>query len=135
VRLGTERANDEQREAILSAIEQLADPTADHDDPFERFHSLGDLFLDAAGNMVLKLVMRGLHTHLLDRIGPPPHVLDVSPPAALRVPPLRLLAGAVRNSDGSAAAEAVHELTVAMRGHIAATLSAAHAAKGGGGET
>jgi GntR family transcriptional repressor for pyruvate dehydrogenase complex len=134
VRLGTERANDEQREAILTAIEVLADPALGHADYFERFHSIGDLFLDAAGNMVLKLVRRGLHTHLLDSIGPPP-AIDVSPPAALRVPPLRLLAGAVRESDGSAAADAVHELTVAMRGHIAATLSAAHAATAKGGGT
>lgn len=132
VRLGTERANDEQREAILAAIEQLANPALGHVDHFERFHRLGDLFLEAAGNMVLKLVRRGLHTHLLDGIGQR-NGLDVPPPAALRGPPLRLLADAVRTRDGAAATEAAHELTIAMRGHIAETLSAAHSAIGEGG--
>ena len=131
-RLGTERATERQRETILAAIEQLADPTLGHEDQFERLHDLGDLFLEAAGNMVLKLVRRGLHTQLLNRIERR-HSFEVSPPAALRVPPLRLLADAVRAVDGAAATEASHELTVALRGHVAATLSAAHAAAGDGG--
>jgi GntR family transcriptional repressor for pyruvate dehydrogenase complex len=130
-RLGTERANDQQRETILAAIEQLANPKLGYDQ-FARFHDLGDLFLEAAGNMVLKLVRRGLHTQLLSSVEER-HTLEVSPPAALRVPPLRRLAEAVRERDGAEATEAAYELTVAVRGHVAATLSAAHAAAGNGG--
>ncbi len=123
-RLGTERATDEQRDAILLSIERLADPESEGDDPFERFHELGDRFLEASGNMVLKLVRRGLHTHLIERI-PHSHDAEMSPPVALRAPPLRNMSEAVRRRDGAAAAEAAHELTIAVRGHIAATLRAA----------
>jgi DNA-binding FadR family transcriptional regulator len=130
-RAGTERADDAQRDAILLAIERLSDTRLGHESHFERLHDLGDRFLEAADNIVLKLVHRGLHAQLIDRIH---HDIEVSPPAALRLPPLRLLAAAVRERNGTAAAEAAHELTVVVRRHIAETLSAVHGASSAGGE-
>lgn len=122
-RFGTERATGEQRERILAHIERLSDPALDPELQFDGFHELGDLFLEASGNIVLKLVRNGLNTHLIERIRR--GNLDVPPPASLRMQPLRHMTEAVRAGDGAAAAEAAHEFTVALRGHVTATLAAA----------
>lgn len=132
-RFGTERASDEQCEVILAQIDRLSDPALDPELQFDGFHELGDLFLEASGNIVLKLVRKGLNTHLIQRIRQ--GELEVPPPASLRMEPLREMADAVRRRDGGAAAEAAHKFSVALRGHVNATLSAARAATKTGDRT
>jgi GntR family transcriptional repressor for pyruvate dehydrogenase complex len=125
-RLGTERATAEQRSAIQAQIERLCQPELQIQELVEQFHRLSDLFVEATGNLVLRLVRKGLTTHMVD---PSTDVRLRFPPApALRIPPLRKLARAVDEHDGTAAAEAIHDLTTAFRRNLNEVLTAARAA-------
>ena len=125
-RLGTERASREQRAAIQAQIERLCEPDLQLPELIEHFHCLSDLFVEATGNLVLRLVRKGLTTHMVD---PSTDTrLRFPPPSALRIPPLRKLARAVDAHDGHAAAEAIHDLTTAFRRNLNQVLTEARAA-------
>ena len=125
-RLGTERATSEQRGTIQDQIEQLCQPDLELSELIEHFHRLSDLFVEATGNLVLRLVRKGLTTQMVD-----PRTdtrLRILPPSALRIPPLRKLSRAVDAQDGNAAAEAIHDLTNAFRRNLNQVLTEARAA-------
>jgi GntR family transcriptional repressor for pyruvate dehydrogenase complex len=125
-RLGTERATEEQRRAIHDQIERLCQPELQTAELVENFHRLSDLFIEAAGNMVLALVRKRLVAHMIDPSSD--ERLRFPPAPALRVPLLRKLGRAVDDQDGSAAAEAIHDLTTAIRRNLHEVLTAARAA-------
>ena len=125
-RLGTERASPKQRAAIQDQIERLCDPELELLELIENFHGLSDLFVEATGNLVLRLVRQGLTTQMID-----PRTdtrLRILPPSAMRIPPLRKLSRAVDAKDGSAAADAIQDLTNAFRRNLNQVLTEARAA-------
>lgn len=113
-RLGTERANDEQREKLLALLEN-----ARGDLPREEFiatmHAFGDICVEASNNLVLRLVRRGVKTDFIMRFARN-RPEGVEP---LRTDPMHFerLAEAIVRRDGAAAAEAVLELTKEVRQH------------------
>lgn len=122
-RLCAERASEEQRAAIRVLLGKLSEPDLDASEEVLLVHELGDRMVDGTGNMVLKLVRRGVMTHVLDKIGRA-H-LEIPRPARLRVPLVRKVAEAIEARDGRAASEAVYELTLAIRRHSLEALGAA----------
>jgi GntR family transcriptional repressor for pyruvate dehydrogenase complex len=113
-RFAAERATDEQRREIrelLSTIEEAESP----DEQMLLMQNVVDLFVDAADNLVLKLVRRGLRTRFLERLES--HGVPAPPPDWPRTPNFRELARAIEARDGAAASEAVFELSVAIRQH------------------
>ena len=132
-RLGVERAGEEARAAILAVLARLREPGLESGKQFEMLHDLGDQLIDASGNLVLKLVRRGVNTHFMERL--PGHDRRRPPPEALRIALILELAAAVETCDGAAAAEVIHRLSAAMRSETVAALAAERSdrvAMGGG---
>jgi GntR family transcriptional repressor for pyruvate dehydrogenase complex len=127
-RLATERADDEQRAEIMALIEEIRSDESDHP---SRVHDLGDLFVEASGNFVMRLMRRSMRTQFMERLEPA--VLVDAPPAQLRTPHIERIGRAVEARDGSAAAEAVLELTRAVRAHTVAALTAKREARSAAG--
>jgi GntR family transcriptional repressor for pyruvate dehydrogenase complex len=119
-RLCAERANDEQREAIHALLAEIARPEFDAYERIQLVHQLGDVFVEASGNMVLKLVRRGVRTQFIEQMEENrPQVLA---PLLLGEPHLESLGKAIEAADGAAAAEAIHELSLAIRRHALETI-------------
>jgi GntR family transcriptional repressor for pyruvate dehydrogenase complex len=113
-RLAAERADDEQRRKIGELIKQLED-TEPADEQVKLIHELGDHMVEAAGNLVLTLVRRGVKTHFLERLEP--LGLPAPPPDWPGSANFRELAKAIEERDGPAASEAVYRLSLAIRRH------------------
>ncbi len=121
-RLAAERADDEQRARVAAILAQLT-----HDDlpvleEHERIQELSELFVEASQNMIFALVRRGLHTEFIERIEN--HKTLLRPPDAERAPLLGAIAKAMAERDGPAAANAVYDLTRAVRIQAVAILEA-----------
>jgi len=124
-RLAAERADDEQRAKILELIERLASQEfSDFHEHFRLVQQLGDRFVEAADNLVLRIVRGGLKTNFFEKIqSKMPH----DPPSlAMRAPHFRRIASAIEARDGAAASEAVLELTRMAQRHALETLHASH---------
>lgn len=113
-RLCAERASDEQRAAIRKLLAR-AGSELPAQERIALLHELGDLFVEASGNLVLKLVRRGVTTDFIDRLDARrPHLLAPFSPNELH---FQNLTDAIDSRDGPAAAEAVLELTLEIRRH------------------
>lgn len=125
-RLGVARANAPQRSRTASILTRLEDPQLDHDARYAHLQELGDVLVDASGNLVLKLVRRGLQTEaVLDRLlRLREHAVDLAEPPPLDPKLLRQIRDAVAERDGDAASDAVQHLTLALRRFARETLGA-----------
>lgn len=113
-RLCAERASEEQREEIRKLLARARSelPTQER---IELMHELGDLFVEASENLVLKLVRRGVTTNFIDQLNARrPHLLAPYSPSEQH---FQKLADAIDARAGAAAADAVHELTLELRRH------------------
>ena len=121
-RLAAERATDEQRVGIRELLQHLATDASAVEDRVRLIHELGDLFVEASENLVLRLVRRGLKTQFMERLDRPDIQATVA--RSLRPAHFRKVARAIDMRDGSAASDAVYELTVALRRHALETITA-----------
>jgi DNA-binding FadR family transcriptional regulator len=133
-RIGTQRANEEQRAAMVSLLTQMIEAPDAEERRSELFRELGQSFVDASGNLVLTLVHHGLRTRYSDYVLPDDNRVPV--PLALIEAPLLRLKQAITSQDGANASEALLELTHTIRMHIRERLEedrrlAADAARGG----
>jgi DNA-binding FadR family transcriptional regulator len=125
-RLGVTRANSAQRSRAASILTRLEDSRLDPDARHVHLQQLGDVFVEASGNLVLQLVRRGLQTEaVLDRLlRLREHASDCAEPPPFDRSLLRRIRDAVAERDGEAASEAVQELTLALRRFARETLGA-----------
>ncbi len=118
-RLCAQRASDEQRVEIRKLLAR-ARSELPAEERVALMHQLGDLFVEASGNLVLKLVRRGVRTSFVERLDARrPHLLAPFTPSELH---FRNLARAIDSRDGPAAADAVLELTLEIRNHTIAAI-------------
>jgi DNA-binding FadR family transcriptional regulator len=122
-RLAAERASDEQRRAIAVLLEEL-ECTKPAEEQVRLIQKLGDHFVEAADNLVLKLVRRGVKTRFMERLEPR---LVSRPSEWPRTLHFRELARAIEERDGSAASEAVYGISLAIKRHALETIQAERA--------
>lgn len=113
-RLGTERANEEQRARMLSILKTMMETEPEEYDRAELVTELSDCLVEASGNMVLRLMRRGLSTNV-DLMSVANDAFRVSPAQAEVEPLLWRLSHAIENSDGATASEAVYRLSCLLR--------------------
>jgi DNA-binding FadR family transcriptional regulator len=125
-RLGVARADSAQRSRAASILTRLEDPGIDPDARYAQLQELGDVFVEASGNLVLHLVRRGLQTDaVLERLLQiREHAIDFAEPPPLDPTLLRRIRDAVAERDGDAAGDAVQSLTLALRRFARETLGA-----------
>ena len=123
-RLAAERATDEQRRSIRELHERI-EQTESREEEIALIHQVGDEMVDAADNMILKLVRRGVRTRFLDRLEP--LGLPVMPPGSARVTALHELARAFEARDGAAASEAIYQMSAAIGQHALDVIKAERA--------
>jgi GntR family transcriptional repressor for pyruvate dehydrogenase complex len=126
-RLCAERASVEQRAAILDLLNHIATEDANPYERMQLIHQLGDRFVEASGNLVLTLVRRGVRTRFIERFEAlrPANL----PPLPLQDSLLKSIALSIEERDGAGAAEAVHELSLALRRHALETVAIARASQ------
>ena len=113
-RLGTERADADQRARMLAILSGMMAPEIEDGDRAELVAQLGDCFVEASGNMVLRLMQRGLRMRssrsagALRLLSDPPNQVDVDAHLAT-------LARAIEEADGATASEAVYTLSCLFR--------------------
>jgi len=113
-RLCAERASEEQRVEIRKLLTRARNGLSSQE-RIALMHALGDLFVEASENLVLKLVRRGVNTNFIDQLDARrPHMLAPYSPSEVH---FQKLAEAIDARSGAAAAEAVHELTLEIRRH------------------
>jgi DNA-binding FadR family transcriptional regulator len=114
-RLGTERATNEQRARMLEILETMMNnPKLDNEAYALLISELGDCLVEASGNMVLKLMRRGLQPNG-DR-GMAAHFEQGIKPNTVKIEPLLWrLSHAIENADGATASEAVYRLSCELR--------------------
>lgn len=113
-RLCAERASEEQRVKIRKLLTRARNGLSSRE-RIALMHALGDLFVEASENLVLKLVRRGVNTNFIDQLDARrPHMLAPYSPSEVH---FQKLAEAIDARSGAAAAEAVHELTLEIRRH------------------
>jgi DNA-binding FadR family transcriptional regulator len=113
-RLCAERATDEQRVEIHRILAK-AKGELPADERASVMEELGDLFVEASGNMVLKLVRRGVRTDFMEKMtSRRPELLTPFAPTELL---FKELAIAIDLQNGPAAAEAVHQIILEIRRH------------------
>jgi len=100
-RLGTERADASQRERMLSILKSMMQPDLIEEELADLVDELGDCFVEASGNMVLRLMSRGLRGHWERSTGA-----------------FRLLTRAIESVDGVIASEAVYALSCLIRKNV-----------------
>lgn len=113
-RLGTERANAEQRAELLAILESMTRPDLSHAGRAELVAALSECFVEASGNMILRLMARGLRIRP-DRTRPGYGVFDAPPIAADVERELERLTRAIERADGMQASEAVYALSCLFR--------------------
>lgn len=120
-RLCAERANDEQRAGVLEVLRRLADSDLAIGDRVQLIDELGDRMVEATGNMVMKMVRRSVTAHFLERLRP--RGLDMRDPNWVSRDQLESVAAAIEARDGTAASEAVYELTKSVRRNAVRTIT------------
>lgn len=113
-RLGTERANEEQRARMLSILKTMMEAEPEEHDRAELVTELSDCLVEASGNMVLRLMRRALSANI-DLISVTNDAFRVSPAQAEVEPLLWRLSHAIENADGATASEAVYRLSCLLR--------------------
>ena len=126
-RIGVERANETQRGRAAALLASFGEPGLEPQERYARLDQLGDLFVDASANLVLRLVMHGLKTsQILDRLqrGRERRGLQQPPMPA---PLLKRIERAVLDGDGASASNLLNELTSGFRRFARETLEAERA--------
>jgi DNA-binding FadR family transcriptional regulator len=126
-RLGTERASAAQRGRMLAILEAMSRAELSPTDRMELVAELADCFVEASGNMVLRLMAHGLRLHP-DRTSRGVELFRDPPSRADVQVILAGLARAIEQADGRLASESVHELSRLFRRSLRA--GAADAATG-----
>ena len=116
-RLGTERADEPQRERMLSILNTMMQSELIDEDRADLVDALGDCFVEASDNMVLRLMNRALrgqpehstNTYRLIRGAPNQIAVDTQ---------LARLSRAIVEVDGLTASEAVYALSCLIREHV-----------------
>lgn len=113
-RLGTERADTEQRARLLEILDAMSRSGLGNEQYAELVAELSDRFVEASGNMVLRLMghaLRPKHAHT--RLG---YGLFSDPPSRAEVEDaLEQLAHAIEAADGMRASEAIYGLSRLFR--------------------
>lgn len=113
-RLGTERADPTQRARMLEILDTMTQPGLEDADAADLVAELSDCFVEASGNMVLRLMRRGLPSSRNRSTGALSLLLD--PPKRSDVEGhLSELARAIEEADGGTASEAVYQLSRLLR--------------------
>ncbi len=115
-RLGTERADSAQRAAMLTLVTEMIEAPDTDTQRTEIFRALGNAFVEASGNLVLRLVQHGLRTRYSDYVLPDDRQ-EAVPLAVIEAPLLRLKES-IESEDGTNASEALLELTSTIRKRI-----------------
>ncbi len=118
--LMAERGSDAEHAQALVILDQLMTERGSLIEEWDRMQALSELFVDASGNLVLKLVRRGLHTEVVERIEHPEAIFR--PPEPRRDDLLRALRDALVARDGLAASNAIFAMTRAVRANGVALL-------------
>lgn len=116
-RLGTERADEAQRARLLEILEAMTRPELASEDYAELVAELGNRFVEASGNMVLRLMAHGLRVrHAHTRLG---FGLFNDPPSRAEVEAqLTRLVRAIETADGTLASESVYGLSRLFRQNL-----------------
>jgi GntR family transcriptional repressor for pyruvate dehydrogenase complex len=122
-RLGTERATPEQRAQMLGILESMTRAELSHADRAELVDALGDSFVEASGNMVLRLMAKGLRMQPdQTRSG---YGVFSDPTSGSEVQAqLSRLSRAIQAADGSLASEATYDLSRLFRRNLRERLQA-----------
>lgn len=117
-RLGTERATSEERAHMLEILETMmrSAERGDHADA-KLISELGDCFVEASGNIVLKLMRHGLQPNG-DRDVDAHYLRGVTADNREVEPLLWRLSHAIENADGATASEAVYRLSCLLRRRV-----------------
>ncbi len=115
-RLGTERADAAQRSRMLSILDSMMAEDLEHERQVNLMEELADCFVEASGNVVLRLMRNGLASrgdgvssaHRIFLAGPKPNREEVDPI-------FHRLAIAIQEVDGSVASESVYQLSCFFR--------------------
>jgi DNA-binding FadR family transcriptional regulator len=116
-RLGTERADASQRARMLSILNALMDRSLEAEERADLVAELGDCFVEASQNIVLRLMSRGLHARRELTSGAY-HLLSSDTNHAVAELNLGNLAQAIETVDGAAASEAVYNLSCLLRKNV-----------------
>ena len=113
-RLGTERADTAQRVRLLEILEAMTRPGLGSEDLVDLVAELGNRFVEASGNMVLRLMAHGLQVKRAHtRLG---YGLFIDPPSRAEVETqLTRLTRAIETADGTLASESVYGLSRLFR--------------------
>ena len=115
-RLGTERADASQRAHMLSILSEMMRP--DNENRAELVEELGDCFVEASGNMVLRLMRHGLQARRIRSAGGSYDILRDPPTRTEAEPHLEALTRAIEEADGATASEAVYNLSCLFRQRV-----------------
>ena len=113
-RLATERASEAQRARMVAILEAMMAPDLDARDRFELVTELGECFVAASDNIVLRLIARGLPARAPDTHRAGRFLADTPRREAVDTQ-LRRLRTAIQQADGAIAAEAVYRLSGIVR--------------------
>jgi len=117
-RLGTERATSEERAHMLQILETMM-RTAERGEHADAtlISELGDCFVEASGNIILKLMRRGLQPNG-DLEANAQFMRGAVPNNSEVEPLLWRLSHAIENTDGATASEAVYRLSCLFRQRV-----------------
>jgi DNA-binding FadR family transcriptional regulator len=121
-RLMAERADEPAMARAQAILDQLMAERLPLADEYALVQELSEVFAGASGNLVLKLVRKGLYTEVIGRIENPETLFR--PPETQRDDLLRDLSASLVARDGRAAAEAVFAMSQAVRRNAVALLEA-----------
>lgn len=113
-RLGTERADAAQRAKMLEILRAMLDQELDAERRHDLITQLSDCFVEASGNMVLRLMRHGLRKRRAELPGESIR-LRLTPDAKEIEPHLQRLVRAIEEADGATASEEVYRLSTLFR--------------------
>jgi DNA-binding FadR family transcriptional regulator len=116
-RLGTERADGPQRERMLAILNAMMQPDLIDEDRADLVDELGDCFVEASGNIVLRLMSRGLRGQRERSTGAYRLIRGTADETAVDTH-LASLSRAIAEVDGLTASEAVYALSCLIRMNV-----------------
>jgi len=116
-RLGTERANASQRERMLSILDAMMTPDLVDEDRVDLVDELSNCFVEASGNMILRLMSRGLRGQWKRSTGAF-RLIRGTPKHTAVDAHLTSLARAIVSVDGVTASESVYALSCLIRKNV-----------------
>jgi DNA-binding FadR family transcriptional regulator len=107
VRLGVVRASDEDIDRAITLVEKITSTRTSAEEQQQLAISFSEIFVEASGNLVLRLVRHGINMQFLDRL--PWKAFYTRIPRAVLGPKRKSLVRALRERDGEAAAREIFE--------------------------